>query len=179
MAAEYLKGCEEEGWLRVWKWHLCLPNRISAHCPSCSHTVPFICLFSLSTSFSRQTTEHCGCGLLFYDLICAIPELLLERQLAVWCRSLLIINVSSERGLHKACQPISTRFILCTTLFLCTPMQGRLEIRGSHSAGIKLTLSTIPGIQRCLHWTTFLLLCHSCLSPHVTTCTLKVIIRNA
>lgn len=99
-------------------------------------------------------------------LICVIPELLLERHLAVWCSSLLIINASSERGLHKACQPIRTCFISCTTLFLCTPMQWRLEIRGSHSAGIDLMLSTIPGIQRRFlsAWTTFLSLCHSCFS---------------
>lgn len=91
-------------------------------------------------------------------LICVIPELLLERHLAVWCSSLLIINASTERGLHKACQPIRTCFISCTTLFLCTPMQEGLEIRGSHSARIDLMLSTIPGIQRRLlsAWTTFL-----------------------
>lgn len=44
-----LKSCKEEGagndTLSTKQW-------ISAHCPSCSHTVPFVCLFSFSTSFS-------------------------------------------------------------------------------------------------------------------------------
>lgn len=98
-------------------------QHISAHCPSCSHAVLFICLFSHSVSPSALWMWTFFPFLFF--LICVIPELLLERQLAVWCSSLLIINASSQRELHKACQPIRRGFISCTTLFLRTPAQGR------------------------------------------------------
>lgn len=102
----------------VQKWHLCLQS--SKFLLIVPHVLTqfslFVCFHILSLPL------HCRCGLF---LICVIPELLLERQLAVWCSSLLIINASFQRGLHKACQPIRTGFISCTTLFLRTLAQGR------------------------------------------------------
>lgn len=80
----------------------------------------YLSVFTFSLSLCTVDVD-----LFFFFLICVIPELLLERQLAVWCSSLLIINASSQRELHKACQPIRSGFISCTTLFLRTPAQGR------------------------------------------------------